>query len=73
LSEVGRPLTQADIVEGVVASGFRPLRPGKTRGDVKKSLKMSLEGEAAKKLEIKQVNGLIGLYAWDVARLQPPK
>jgi hypothetical protein len=64
LSDVGKPLTEEEIIEGVIISGFRPLTPGRTRGNLKKSLKQYLVGEAAKKNEIRRVGKLVGLYEW---------
>jgi hypothetical protein len=68
LSDTDKPLTEQEIIEGVIGAGFRPLTPGRTRGNLKKSLKQYLVGTAAKGHEIKQKNGLIGLWEWDEAR-----
>jgi hypothetical protein len=65
LQDMGRPAPAAEIVEGVATSGWRPGNDALNRGNVKKSLKQYLVGQAKSKSPIKQVGDLIGLIEWD--------
>ena len=71
LSDLNRPSTWAEIIDGVIAKGFRPGKEARTRGDIKKSLRMYIEGEARHKKEIKQIDDLVGLAEWDDLRFKP--
>ncbi len=73
LSDLGRPAKREQIIEGVIAAGFRPGREGITRGNIKKSITMYVEGQAKSKAELKQVGDLIGLAAWEDNRFQLPQ
>jgi len=71
LADVDRPSTWEEIIDGVIAKGFRPGKEARTRGDIKKSLRMYLQGEARHKKEIKQIDDMVGLPEWDDARFKP--
>lgn len=70
LSDLNRPSTWEEIVDGVIAKGFRPGKEARTRGDIKKSLRMYLQGEARHKREIKQIDDMVGLPEWDDDRFR---
>jgi hypothetical protein len=70
LSDLGRPAKREEIIEGIIASGFRPGKEGATRGNIKKSITMYLEGRASSKNELKEIGDLIGLATWEDNRFQ---
>ena len=64
LEERGRPMPEDEIVEALVEGGWLG---GNKRAalTLHKSIKIHTHGTGAQTHQIKHVNGLIGLYAWD--------
>ncbi len=73
LSDLGRPAKREEIIEGIITAGFRPGKEGATRGNIKKSITMYLEGRAKGKNELKEIGDLIGLATWEDNRFQLPQ
>jgi hypothetical protein len=69
LEEVGRPLTQAEITNKVLAGGFRGA-PAGTETKINRSIKSFLKGSGKAKSRIKQIGELIGLTEWDNSRFK---
>lgn len=71
LEDLDRPAEYEEIINGVTIRGFkRGSTEKQTKGNLKKSLDMYLQGQATHKRELKQIGDLIGLPDWDDARFR---
>lgn len=74
LTELGHSAPREEIVREVARRGFRRPQTGsleQTIGNVKKSLKMYLDGQASNKPELREIGNLVGLANWPDHRFFP--
>jgi hypothetical protein len=64
LQDLGRPASRQDLVDGVSTSRWRPGKEALNRGNIKKSLKVYLDGQAKPKSPIKEIDAMVGLNEW---------
>jgi hypothetical protein len=63
LRDVDRPAPRTEIMSEVVKRGFRPGdNADSTAGNVNRAIYSYQKGRASHKKEIKEINGLVGLY-----------
>jgi hypothetical protein len=62
---VGNPLTEPEIIDGLLAGGFRKSAPGRTTGNIKKSIGQHTKGSASGKSVLRRVGDKIGLGEWE--------
>lgn len=64
LDEVGRPVTQDDLIEALLEGGWRR-GDDKAETNLKQSIASFSRGLGRKTKQIKEINGLIGRGDWD--------
>jgi hypothetical protein len=69
LDDIGRPLSQDDITEKILAGGFRGAVHG-TESLINLGIKNFLTGTGKAKGHIKQIGGLIGRADWEESRFK---
>lgn len=71
LEDIDHPAEYDEIIREVASRGFKRGSEKRTKGNIKKSLDMYLQGQARHKRELKQIGDLVGLPDWDDSRFKP--